>query len=72
MRPNFAILRANFSPAPSVLRATLFKEIGWDDLVDNKTIWDTCAAGRYWAYGCSLCISADVGRHLLVIKRSPF
>lgn len=43
MKPAFALLRGNFSPAPSVLRAALFKEIGWEDLTDNKSYWDTCA-----------------------------
>jgi len=43
MKPNFAILRGNFSPAPTVLRAALFREIGWEDLTENKAYWDTCA-----------------------------
>jgi len=43
MKPNFRILLSAFSPAPSVQRATLFKEIGWDDLIDNEAYWDTCA-----------------------------
>lgn len=42
MKPNFVTLRGNFSPA-SILRATLYKEIGWDDLTNNPTYFDTCA-----------------------------
>lgn len=43
MKPSFARLRGNFSPAPAMLRAALFREIGWEDLTDNKAYWNTCA-----------------------------
>lgn len=43
MNLTFAAVRGNFYPATSVKRETLFREIGWSDLTDNKAYWDTCA-----------------------------
>jgi hypothetical protein len=40
MKPNFQLLIRNY---PRDMREPLFTEIGWTDLIDNKTYWDTCA-----------------------------
>lgn len=39
----FSVLKKNYPPKQLVKTPELFKEIGWDDLIDNPTYENTCA-----------------------------
>lgn len=43
MKPTFATLSKNYSSNRSISQATLYKEIGWDDLIGNSAYANTSA-----------------------------
>lgn len=47
MKPSFYQVQRNYPKTDS--RETLFTEIGWPDLIDNKAYWDTCAIRMSYA-----------------------
>jgi hypothetical protein len=40
---SFNVLRNNYPRKQDIERPALFKEIGWDDLIDNDAYENTCA-----------------------------
>lgn len=43
MKPTFATLSNNYSSNRTVSLEALYKEIGWDDLIENSAYANTCA-----------------------------
>jgi hypothetical protein len=43
-RPSFSALLANYASNKVVTRDDLYFELGWDDLINNETYHNTCAA----------------------------
>lgn len=43
MKPFFYVLSKNYPSKHDVTKEALFKEIGWDDLINNGNYADTCA-----------------------------
>ena len=43
MKPAYFTVLSNYYRPLDVKKPELFKEIGWDDLIDNATYYNTCA-----------------------------
>ena len=67
MKPTFATLSNNYSSNRSISQDTLFKEIGWDDLIGNSAYANTCAI----RVSLALIKSGINVRGRIVIKKGP-
>lgn len=68
MKPRFATLSKNYSSNRSISQETLYKEIGWDDLIGKSAYANTCAI----RVSLALIKSGVNVRGRIAIKKGPY